>query len=344
MAERKNNRQSRRSFLKWAGLTGLGTALGTAWYLKQPRGQEQSATASTIEVSPAPAKTDLRDGMPYRALGRTGEMVSLLGIGGHHIGVASSQSESERIVHQAIDLGVNFMDNAWEYNGGRSEEWMGAALKGKRDKVFLMTKMCVHGGDAKKGMELLEESLKRLQTDHLDLWQIHEVANEGQVEKYFAPGGAVEALEKAVEQGKVRFTGFTGHRSPDVHLKMLSRGYPFHTCQMPLNPFDHGYENSFERKVLPELVKQNIGVIGMKSLAGNGRAVRDGVVSAAELLRYAMSLPVATVCSGIDSTDHLKANVAVAKAFRQMAPEELASLRSRLSEKAREKRFEYYKS
>src|SRR5277367_2896001 len=192
------------------------------------------------------------DQIPRRPLGKTGEQVSIIGLGGYHLGTVQSSDLAVRLVQEAVDAGVTFFDNAWEYNDHRGEEWMGLGLKGRRDKVFLMTKVCTHGRDKKVAMQQLEDSLKRLGTDHLDLWQIHEVIYENDPELHFAKGGVIEALELAKKQGKVRFTGFTGHKDPSIHLKMLSNEYSFDTVQMPLNPFD-GQFRSFEKDVLPEV-------------------------------------------------------------------------------------------
>src|SRR5437899_29720 len=203
------------------------------------------------------------DEIPQKPLGRTGEHVSILGLGGYHLGTVASATEAIRLVHEAVDAGVSFFDNAWEYNGGRSEEWMGQALQGRRDEVFLMTKVCTHGRDRKTAMRQLDESLTRLRTDHLDLWQIHEVIYDTDPELHFAKGGVIEALDQAKKEGKVRFVGFTGHKSPAIHLKMLAHDYPFDTVQMPLNCFDGTYR-SFEQQVLPELERRGIAVLGMK--------------------------------------------------------------------------------
>jgi uncharacterized protein len=196
----------------------------------------------------------MSDEIPRRNLGRTGVQVSALGVGGHHLGDAKTVDEAVVLVHAAIDAGITFFDNCWEYWLGRSEDWLGRALKGKRDKVFLMTKVCTHGRSAALGMKMLEESLRRFQTDHLDLWQIHDVAFDNDPELAYAKGGVLEALDKAKKQGKTRFVGFTGHKNPAVHLKMIQFGYPFDTVQMPLNPFDGTFhDHSFEQQVLPEV-------------------------------------------------------------------------------------------
>src|SRR3989441_12306171 len=191
--------------------------------------------------------------IPRRVLGRTGVEVTAMGLGGYHLGLIKGARQAERIVREAVDAGITFLDNAWEYHDGRSEEIMGRALAGgRRDRVFLMTKVCTHGRDRATAMRQLEQSLRRLRTDHLDLWQIHEVVYENDPELHFARGGVVEALEQARKDGKVRFVGFTGHKSPAIHLEMMAHGFPFDTVQMPLNCFDGTYR-SFEQQVLPEL-------------------------------------------------------------------------------------------
>jgi aryl-alcohol dehydrogenase-like predicted oxidoreductase len=242
-----------------------------------------------------------------------------------------------------VDAGVTFFDNAWEYNDHRSEEWMGLGLQGRRDKVFLMSKVCTHGRDRKVAMAQLEESLKRLGTDHLDLWQIHEVIYENDPDQHFAKGGVVEALDEAKKQGKVRFVGFTGHKNPAIHLKMLAYDYPFDTVQMPLNCFDATFR-SFEQLVLPDLQRRGIATLGMKSLGGDGQPIQHGVVSANEALRYAMSLPVASTICGIDSMDVLRQNVAIARGFSPMSPEQMQTLRDRCKTMAADGHLELFKT
>src|ERR1700751_2085048 len=255
--------------------------------------------------------------IPKRPLGRTGLEVSALGIGGYHLGSANSDSEAIQIINEALDAGVNFFDNAWEYHQGLSEERLGRALKGKRDRAVVMTKVCTHGRDKNVAMRQLEESLTRLQTDHLDVWQIHEVIYENDPDLIFAPNGAAEALLQAKQQGKVRFLGFTGHKDPSIHLKMLSHNFPFDTVQMPLNCLDSTFR-SFETKVLPEVNRRNMAALGMKSLGGSGELVREGAVVVTMGLRYAMSLPVAVTISGIDSLAVLHQNLEVARGFRPL--------------------------
>ncbi|HWL92511.1 MAG TPA: aldo/keto reductase [Phycisphaerae bacterium] len=321
----------RRSFLQTAAVAGAGVAAG---------GWSRIAGAANQDANDSdggPGK------VPQRPFGRTGVNVSIMGIGGHAIGLVKIESEAIRIIHEAIDHGMTFMDNAWEYHDGRSEEWMGKALKGRRDQVFLMTKVCTHGRDAKVAMEQLEESLKRLQTDHLDLWQIHEVVYENDPDLHFARGGAVDAIQKAKEQGKVRFVGFTGHKDPRIHLKMLEPDFPFDAVQLPLNPFDAHYR-SFQTEVLPELNKRGIAPIGMKSLGGTGEMIKKGALTIEEALRYVLSLPIATLVSGIDSLGVLRQNLDIATNFKPMNEDEMAMLREKCKAQAKDGRFELYKS
>jgi predicted aldo/keto reductase-like oxidoreductase len=281
--------------------------------------------------------------IPLRPLGATGAMVSALGLGGYHLGMVTSIREAVRLAHAALDAGVTFFDNAWEYHDGRSEEIMGRAIADRRDRVFLMTKLCTHGRGCREAMRQLEQSLRRLRTDYLDLWQIHECVYENDPERHFARGGAAEALAEAKRQGKVRFIGFTGHKRPEIHLEMLARDFPFDTCQLPLNCFDATFR-SFEEQVLPVLLRRGIAPIGMKSLSGDGRQVKKRVITAAEGLRYAMSLPVATTVSGIDSMKVLRQNVRIADDFEPMTRRELRALRKRVAGEAADGRFELYKT
>lgn len=283
--------------------------------------------------------------IPQRPLGATDALVSALGLGGYHIAMAGSEREGIRIVHAAIDAGITFMDNAWEYHDGKSEHIMGKALADRRDRVFLMTKVCTHGRDKREAMRQLEQSLRRLKTDYLDLWQIHECVYYNDPDRHFMRGGVVEALGEARRQGKVRFIGFTGHKDPRIHLEMLAQDYPFDTCQLPLNCFDSSFEDcSFERQVLPELHRRRIAPIGMKSLGGEGRQVKQKVITAQEGLRYAMSLPVATTVSGIDSMKVLRQNLKVALGFKPMSERQMNALRRRVQEEAADGRFELYKT
>ncbi|MGV3722607.1 MAG: aldo/keto reductase [Actinomycetota bacterium] len=301
-----------------------------------------AAAAPLGRVAGQEARSDSGEA-PRRAFGRTGAQVSIIGLGGHALGQAKIEREAVRLVHEAMDAGVNFLDNAWEYHDGRSEEWMGKALQGRRDRAFLMTKVCTHGRDARVAMQQLEQSLKRLRTDHLDLWQVHECVYQNDPELHFAKGGVIEALDKAKKQGKVRFVGFTGHKDPSIHLEMLARNYPFDACQLPLNPFDASFR-SFEKLVLPELNRRGIAAIGMKSLGGTAEAIKKGVLTVPESLRYVMSLPIATLVSGIDSLGVLQQNLAVVRGFKPMSGAEMQSLRDRCARYAADGRFELYKT
>jgi uncharacterized protein len=282
-------------------------------------------------------------GIPRRPLGKTGLEVSILGLGGFHLGSAKDADEAKRIVDMAIDAGINFFDNAWEYHDGQSEEWLGQALKGKREGVVLMTKVCTHGRDKSTAMRMLEESLKRLQTDHLDVWQIHEVIYESDPELIFRPNGAIEALEAAKQQGKARFVGFTGHKDPSIHLRMLAHNFPFDTVQMPLNCFDASFR-SFEQRVLPEVNRRGIAPLGMKSMGGSGEMVKSGAVTAQEALRYAMSLPVAVTISGMEAPWVVKQNLEVAASFRPLSAAEMQALRDRCKPDAADGRWELFKT
>jgi aryl-alcohol dehydrogenase-like predicted oxidoreductase len=269
-------------------------------------------------------------------------LVSALGLGGYHIGKIDSDREAVKVVHAAIEAGVTFLDNAWEYHDGKSEIRMGKGIRDRRDRVFLMTKVCTHGRNARIALRQLEDSLRRLQTDYLDLWQIHECAYYNDPERHFAKGGVVEALERARKDGKVRYVGFTGHKDPEIHMEMLSYKFPFDSCQLPLNGFDATFR-SFEQVVLPELNKLGIAALGMKSF-GAGEAVKHKAVTPAEALRYAMSLPVTTTISGIDSMRVLRQNLKVAQTFKPMSAAEMRSLRKRLAAEAADGRYELYKT
>jgi aryl-alcohol dehydrogenase-like predicted oxidoreductase len=270
-------------------------------------------------------------------------MVSALALGGYHIGKMKSEREAITVVHAAIDAGITFMDNAWEYHDGRAETIMGKAIADRRERVFLMTKVCTHGRGKREAMKQLEQSLRRLRTDRLDLWQIHECVYDNDPERHFAPGGVVEALQRAQEQGKVRFIGFTGHKHPAIHLAMLKHDFRFDACQLPLNCFDASFR-SFEREVLPILVGRGIAPLGMKSMGGDARQLKKRVVSPQDALRYAMSLPVSTTISGIDSMKVLRQNLKVARGFERMSHKEMDGVRARMREHATDGRYELYKT
>ena len=319
---------NRRQLLKAFGLFGSIVALGGTRGLADALEPVRSSTTREI---------------PKRLLGKTGVQVSALCFGGAHWGRIEDDAEAIRILHEAIDAGVTFLDNAWEYNGGRSEKLMGKALQGRRQQVFLMTKVCSHGRDKRVALQQLDESLRRLKTDYLDLWQIHEVVYFDDPDRHFAPGGGAEALLDAKRQGKVRFIGFTGHKDPKIHLKMLAHDFPFDTCQMPLNVFDGTYR-SFEQEVLPVLTQRGIAPIGMKSLSGNAEPIKQGLVTPEEALRYVLSLPIASLVSGIDSRDVLRQNLDIVRRFVPMTVAEMQGLRTRVARYALDGRFELFKS
>ncbi len=286
-----------------------------------------------------------RGEMLYRQLGRTGEEVSVIGLGGHHIGRQREEKESIEIIRSAIDAGVNFMDNCWDYHDGGSEIRMGKALQdGYRKKVFLMTK--IDGRTRKAAAEQLDQCLTRLQTDVIDLLQFHEVLRLEDPDRIFAEGGAMEAVLAARKAGKVRFIGFTGHKDPLVHLRMLETAalhkFRFDTVQMPLNVMDAHFR-SFGRKVLPVLVRDGIGVLGMKPM-GDGFILKSKTVTPVECLHYAMTLPTSTVITGIDSLEILKQDLEAVKTFKPLTEEQTDALLQRTAEAAAEGRFEPFKT
>jgi predicted aldo/keto reductase-like oxidoreductase len=302
-------------------------------------------TAAVTSLGGAPEAVENRNGMPYRILGKTGEHVSLLCLGGAHIGRDNlTDEESIALQRTAIDEGVNFFDNAYVYNGGRSEERMGKALRdGYREKVFLMTKTYHKDRDASSAQKQLEESLRRLQTDYLDLWQVHQII-EPHEPQWVYERGILDVMTTAREEGKVRYIGFTGHARPEYHMEMIERGFEWDTVQMPINAVDHHW-TSFQNSVLPEAQKHNFGIIGMKSLGGSpGQFVNKAkVLTARECLHYAMNLPVATVVSGIDTMDKLKENLAIAKSFEPLSEEEIAAILAKAAPIAEGGKFERYK-
>jgi aryl-alcohol dehydrogenase-like predicted oxidoreductase len=323
----------RRHFVKGVAGAAMATVVG---------GNLLSQAASAPERDTLKPEAGL---VPSKLLGKTGVRVSALGVGGFHLGTAKDQNEATEIVSRALDAGVNFFDNAWEYHEGESENRLGKALQGKRDRVVLMTKVCTHGRGRDVAMRMLEDSLRRLKTDHLDVWQIHEVVYWNDPELIFAPGGAAEALVEAKRQGKVRFVGFTGHKDPAIHLKMLAHAFPFDTVQMPLNCFDATYAGrSFEQMVLPEANRRGIAVLGMKSLGGSGEMVTSGAITPEEGLRYAMSLPVATTISGMESVLFAEQNLKVARNFQPMTADEMDALRDRCRRLAADGRLEKFKT
>jgi predicted aldo/keto reductase-like oxidoreductase len=283
--------------------------------------------------------------IPYRTLGSTGEEVSIVGLGGAHIGFQEHENDSIRIIRTAIDNGINFMDNSWDYNNGASEIRMGKALRdGYRSKVFLMTK--IDGQTKKAAAKQLDECLQRLQTDTIDLLQFHEVIRMSDPDSILGPGGALEAALEAKKAGKVRYIGFTGHKSPDIHLKMLQTalndGFRFDAVQMPLNIMDAHY-NSFEKRILPVLLENDIGVLGMKPLC-DGLICRRGVATAVECLHYAMSLPTSVVITGCNSLPLLQQALDAARSFRPMSNVQRSALLARTAKEVGEGDYEPWKS
>jgi predicted aldo/keto reductase-like oxidoreductase len=315
---------SRRKFVKLSMATGAAMgAMGTSAWAAESSGE----------------------GMIYRTLGRTGKKVSAIGLGGFHIGNPLLESESIKIVRSAIDRGITFMDNCWDYHDGKSEIRMGKALRdGYRERVFLMTKI---DGRSKQGAaSQIDQSLQRLQTDHLDLLQFHEIIRMDDPDRIFAPGGAIEAALEAQKAGKIRFIGFTGHKDPSIHLHMLDLAarhqFRFDTVQMPLNVMDAHY-HSFQHQVLPLLVKDEIGVLGMKSM-GAGEILKSKVVSPIECLHYALSLPTSVVINGIDSMKLLDQAFEAAATFKPMTESEVAGLLARTAKVAGTGKFEPFKT
>ena len=287
-----------------------------------------------------------RSGMPYRVLGRTGEQVSAIGLGGWHLALPHvDEALSLRIVRTAIDRGINFMDNSWDYNEGQSELRMGKALRdGYRERVFLMTK--IDGRSKKEAARQLDESLRRLRTDRIDLVQHHEILRYEDPHRIFDEDAANAALVEARQAGKLRYIGFTGHKDPRIHLHMLDvaedAGFEFDTVQMPLNVMDAHYR-SFEKLVLPELVKRRIGVLGMKPLA-NGIILRSKTVTAVECLRYALNLPTDVVITGIDNMEVLEQALETARTFRRLSEGALAALLEKTANAALGGEFEPFKT
>ncbi|HEV2425703.1 MAG TPA: aldo/keto reductase [Terriglobia bacterium] len=284
-------------------------------------------------------------GMTYRTLGKTGEKVSAIGLGGFHIGFQSDPQESIRIVRYAIDHGITFMDNCWDYNGGESEKRMGQALRdGYRQKVFLMTKF--DGRTKAATAQQIDESLARLETDHIDLIQYHENIRLEDPDRFFAPGGALEALMAAKQAGKIRYIGFTGHKDPIVHLRMLDEAqqhkFHFDSCQMPLNVMDAHFR-SFAHQVVPRLVAEGVGVLGMKPM-GDGNVLRSGVVAPIECLHYALNLPTSVVINGCESVDRVNQALEAARTFKPMTEAQVSSLLARTKAAAMTGRYEPFKT
>ncbi len=304
-----------------------------------------AAASAAISIGGTALFAETNTEIPRRKLGRTGEKVSVIGLGGFHIGVQHDEQESIRIIRTAIDSGINFLDNCWDYNGGRSEERMGKALRdGYREKAFLMTK--IDGRDKKTAALQIDESLKRLQTDRIDLMQFHEIIRMEDSGRIFAEGGAMEAMQDAKRAGKIRYIGFTGHKSPEIHLKMLETCLAHHftpdTVQMPLNVMDAHFD-SFGKIVVPYLVKHGIGVLGMKPMGG--KIILDSkTVTPTECLHYAMNLPTSVVITGCDKMEILQQALDAARSFKQMNETELAALLTKTAEVAKAGEYERYKT
>jgi predicted aldo/keto reductase-like oxidoreductase len=300
-----------------------------------------TSVAATASVAAA-AQQSTASGIPTRPLGKTGVQVSMLALGGHHQARPKEESESLRIVHAAIDNGITFMDNAWDYHDGRAEEVMGKALAmdGYRKKAFLMTKVCDR--DYAGAMKHLEDSLRRLKTDVIDLWQFHECNYYNDAELLMDKGGLRAGLE-AKKQGKVRFLGFTGHKHPRIHRKMLALNFPWDACQMPNNVMDYQFE-SFRHEVMPECAKRGIGVIGMKGCGGEGNMLKDKVVTVEECYQYFLSQPVSSQVVGLANMDDLNRALAIGRSFKPMTSAELKTLAARLKEVAGDGRYEHFKT
>jgi len=302
------------------------------------------ATAGLAGVASADDKKNA-GGIPVRPLGKTGEMVSLMCLGGHASTNPKKLSEAEslKLIRRAIDEGITFLDNCWDYHDGLAEERMGKALAegGRRDKAFLMTKVC--GRTAKEAQSNLEDSLRRLKTDRIDLWQFHEIVYDNDPDWIFAEGGAIETGLRALKEGKVRFLGFTGHKDPLIHLKMLKQPYDWSAVLMPLNVMDPHYR-SFQKQVLPELNRRNIGALGMKSLGGSGNIVTQAGVPVADALRYVLSLPISSLVSGIDSEKVLDQNLKIVREFQPLSGDEKRAIEAKTVKLAGDGRFELFKS
>jgi predicted aldo/keto reductase-like oxidoreductase len=333
----------RREFLKTMTVAA-GVSAASEGFLGSLSPPSSAAEPKSPVQLPRPKET-VRGDMRYLVLGRTGEQVSIIGLGGHHIGRQKDEKDSIKIIRSAIDRGINFMDNCWDYHDGGSEIRMGKALRdGYRKKVFLMTK--IDGRTEKEAARQIDQSLKRLQTDHLDLLQHHEVLRLEDPDRIFAEGGAQEAVLAAQKAGKVRFIGFTGHKDPLVHLRMLEiaakHKFRFDTVQMPLNVMDAHFR-SFGHKVLPVLVKEGIGVLGMKSM-GDGLILKSKTVTPVECLQYSLTLPTSTVITGIDSLKILKQDLDVVRRFKPLTAAQVAVLLKKTAKAAADGRFERFKT
>ena len=301
-------------------------------------GAALGAMAAEVLASQRPAGAT---GLPTRVLGRTGERVSILCLGGWHIGSVKDQAEATRIMHAAVDEGMTFFDNCWDYHDGGAEEIMGRALAGgRREKVFLMTKNCER--DYAGSMKCLDDSLRRLRTDRIDLWQFHEIIYDNDPDWVFEKGGLKAALE-ARKAGKVRYIGFTGHKDPRIHLSMLDKPFEWDTCQFPVNALDLHYR-SFQKQVLPVCLKRKVGAIGMKGFGGGNGIARQAGLSVEEAYRFALSQPIASQVVGMTSFEQLQQNIAMARSFKPLPESEQSALAERVRPFATDGRFEQFKS
>jgi predicted aldo/keto reductase-like oxidoreductase len=301
------------------------------------------AALSSSSLDGAQTNRTNSGGIPLRALGQTGQMVPILCLGGYHSTKHADAAESEKLIQRAVDEGITFLDNCWDYHDGIAEERMGKALAegNRRDKVFLMTKCC--GRTAKDAQSNLDDSLRRLKTDHIDLWQFHEIIYDNDPDWIFERSGALETALRARDQGKAHYIGFTGHKDPSIHLKMLGKPYNWSTVQMPLNVMDAHFR-SFQKLVLPELVKRQIGVLGMKSLGGAGKIVSDAGIAIEDALRYVLSLPIASLVSGIDSIEVLEQNLKIAREFKPISAEDRYRIERKSAQLAGDGRYELFKT
>jgi aryl-alcohol dehydrogenase-like predicted oxidoreductase len=321
---------SRRNFLK---------AIAVSLAVTDPEG-ERLFRSAVGEVPPANSQH-----MPYRQLGKTGEKVSCIGLGGFHLGQAQlTEAQAIRLFHAAVDRGINFSDNSWDYNDGESERRVGKALKGYRQKVFVMTKF--DGRTKASALSQLSESLQRLQVDHVDLWQFHENIRLEDPDRFFAPGGAAEAMEEARRSGKVRYFGFTGHKDPSVHLRMLELAekhhFHFDTAQMPINVMDAHFR-SFEHQVVPVLIRQGVALLGMKSM-GDKNILKSNTVTPLECLQYALSRPTSVVITGIDSERVLDQAFDAAATYSKLSPADIAAILQKSAPASADGKYEPFKT
>jgi len=348
---------SRRRFLQAATITSVSSLVPAAVVaLENPAVDAQALhprTSDPVKALPNPIVPNFQGEyggssmssfqVPKRPMGSTGLQVSILGMGGYHLGAALSQDIVNDMVAKALDHGINFFDSAWEYQEGAGEERLGIALKGKRNQTILMTGACTYGRKKDVAMWMLEDSLTRLRTDHVDVWQVHDVIYYNDPELAYQVDGVLEALTAAKQQGKVRFVGFVGHKNPSIHLDMLDRGFRFDTMQMPINPFDPSFR-SFERSVLPVAIQKGMAVFSIKSMSGSGESIVRGALTPTEALSYAMSVPgVSSTVSGMNSMEVLDQNLEIVRNFTPLAEEQMAALREHCRQ-FNDGRYELYKT